>query len=131
MAALSPQDYSVASYDMTKPNPPLEPPTYSGLRTVQYTSPADTTVAADRFWVDGKQGGWGAYTMGLLDPSALMGKSYGLFGSGTKTASTGPTAAITAYGANAAGVSGLGPSPAYPYVPAYYPVAYGYVNDAT
>jgi len=85
-AIFRPQDYSVASYDMTKPKAPLYPPTYTGLRTVQYTNPSDSTVSSTRFHVNGEQGGWGAYTMGLLTLSASMGKSYGLFGSGTKTA---------------------------------------------
>lgn len=73
-------------------------------------------MTADRFWVDGKEGGWGAYTMGLLTLSASMGHSYGLFGSATKTSASGPTAGVPAT-----------PAPAYPYVPAYNPAAHGYV----
>ena len=114
-----PEDYSTASYDMTKPVEPLQPPAYAGLRTVQYTSPTDTTRSAERFWIDGGQGGWGAYSMGLLTLSASMGKSYGLFGSAAKTASKAAVAAITAT-----------PAPAYPYVPAYDPAAHGYVSTA-
>ena len=92
---------------------------------MQYTSPSDTTAAANRFWVDGKEGGWGAYTMGLLTVSASMGKSYGLFGSAAKVAARGATAAITS---GAAPISY--PAPAYPYVPGYDPGAHGYVKDA-
>lgn len=109
--------------DIVKPIPPLQPPTYTGLRTVQYTNPDDATVAANKFLIDGKEGGWGAYTMGLLTVSANMGKSYGLFGSSIKTASTGPTAAVT-----------VGPDtfpvPAKPFVAAHDPGALGYVKDA-
>lgn len=91
---------------------------------MQYTNPTDTTVTADRFWVDGKEGGWGAYTMGLLTISASMGKSYGLFGSAAKVAATAATAAVTSGSASY-------PAPAYPYVPGYDPGLYGYVKDAS
>ena len=90
---------------------------------MQYTDPSDTTVAANRFRVDGKEGGWGAYTMGLLTVSASMGKSYGLFGSAAKVAARGATAAITSGSVSY-------PAPAKPYVPGYDPGAHGYVYKA-
>ena len=110
--------------DTTRPIAPFYPATYTGLHSVQYTNPTDKTVAADRFWVDGKEGGWGAYTMGLLTISASMGKSYGLFGSAVKVAAKAATAAVTSGSASY-------PAPAYPYVPGYDPGAHGYVKDAS
>lgn len=82
-----------------KVTPPLRPamptplPAYGGLRLAAKADVADykfdgasgktrlANVAANEFVVDGEYGGgWGAFTMGLLEIGEDMRKSFGAFG---------------------------------------------------
>lgn len=76
-----------------RPDLPTALPAYGGLRLAAYANTktylyagADVTtklkdVAANAFVVDGEYGGgWGAFTMGILNIEDTMGKSFGVFG---------------------------------------------------
>jgi len=68
-----------------KPSKPTLPLVYSGLQVSPFPATASSITAVYQAVISGEYGCWGSLTMGLLTPTGLAEKSYGILGQQAST----------------------------------------------
>ena len=68
-----------------KPSKPTVPLAYTGLQVRPFPALPTSITAAYQAVISGEYGGWGSLTMGLLKPTGLAAKSYGILGQQAST----------------------------------------------